>query len=304
MAPVPGRSPLNLDDLRYLLAIGRAGRMITAGALLGVEHTTVKRRIERLEQALGARLVERGADGWELTAVGREVMARAESLEAIAGAVVSAASGDDGITGTVRVVAPEGFALAFATPALARVRREHPGIAVELVASTRPLTTRASGFDLAVTVGSPGAVRLRSELLSPYLLRLYASRDYLAQHPPIHSLADLERHSLVFYVDALLTVRELDLAPLLGGMPIGFGATNVTAQLEATRLGAGIGLLHAFIAESDPDLVPVLPTEVRFTLQFSLSMRREVQHLPAVAAVRDALHAEVASRAGELLPDD
>src|SRR5690606_35185192 len=145
-----------------------------------------------------------------------------------------------------------------------------------LVASTRPLTTRASGFDLAVTVGSPGTVRLRSELLSPYLLRLYASREYLAQHPPIRSTADLEHHSLVFYVDALLTVRELDLAPLLGGMRIGFGATSVAAQLEATRRGAGIGLLHAFMAGRDAELVPVLPDEVRFALQFSLSMRREV----------------------------
>ena len=116
------------------------------------------------------------------------------------------------------------------------------------------------------------------------------------------SLSDLERHPLVFYVDALLTVRELDLAPVLNGMHVGFGSTNVFAQLEATRSGAGIGLLHAFMAESDPRLAPVLPDEVDFRLMFSLSVRKDSLGVDAVRVVRDALFAEVRQRADELLP--
>ena len=177
-----------------------------------------------------------------------------------------------------------------------------PAITVELVTSTRPLSLRGAGFDLAITIGSAATSRLASEPLAAYALRLYASPGYVAAHPPIRSLADLDSHSLVFYVDALLTVRELDLAPVLGGMRVGFGSTSVFAQLEATRRGAGVGLLHAFMAEHDLGLVPVLPNEVDFRLEFALSVRKEAADVEAVQLVRAALHREVARRSKELLP--
>ena len=302
--PEPRPLDVSADDLRYLLAVARAGRMVSAAALLDVDHTTVKRRIDRLEAALGVRLLDRGADGWELTAIGREVAERASSLELVVERVVAAASGGgmDAVRGTVRVVAPDGFGSLFVAPALARVQSEHPGVAVELVTSTRPLSLRGSGFDIAVTVGSSATSRLRTEVLAPYAIRLYASPGYLAAHPPITSFADLENHSLVFYVDALLTVHELDLAPVLNGMRVGFGSTNVFAQLEATRAGAGLGLLHAFMGELDPLLVPLLPTEVDFRLNFSLAVRRDSAAVEAVALVRAAIFDEVARRADELLP--
>ena len=214
----------------------------------------------------------------------------------------AASGGTEELRGTVRIAAPDGFGAVFVATALARVRQEHPGITTELVTSTRPLSLRGSGYDLAVTIGSGTSARLTAEPLAAYSLRLYASPDYVAAHPPIRSVADLDSHTLVFYVDALLTVRELDLAPVLSGMRVGFGSTNVFAQLEATRRGAGIGLLHAFMGESDPGLVPVLPREVDFRLQFSLSARRDSLAVESVSVVRDAIRREVRERAGELIP--
>lgn len=302
MPPAPRPQDVSTDDLRYLLAVARAGRMTSAAALLGVDHTTVRRRLDRLEASLGARLLDRGVDGWALTAIGREVVERASALEGMVEQVVAAASGDGAVRGTVRVAAPEGFGATFVAPALARVRREHPGIAVELVTSTRPLSLRASGFDLAVTIGSAAGARVRAEPLTEYALRLYASPEYLARHAPIAALADLEGHDLIFYVDALLTVPELDLAPVLGGMRTGFASTSVFAQLEAARAGAGIGLLHAFMGERDAALAPVLPGIVDLRLQFTLSTRPDSPAVDAVGIVRAALLDEVARRRPELLP--
>jgi len=300
---MPPSDDLHVDDLRVLLAVARAGRLVSAAAALGLDHTTVRRRIDRLERDLGARLLDRGADGWELTELGRQVAAEAAGIEGVVEQVLRvSAGGADGIRGSVRVVAPEGFGVAFATPALARVCGEHPDVSVELVTSTRPLSLRGAGYDLAVTVGAAATSRLLSEPLAEYSIRLYASRDYLRVHAPIRTLDDLREHALVYYVDALLSVRELDLAPLLGGMRVSFASTNVAAQLEATRRGAGIGLLHAFAAHDDADLVPVLPQEVEFRLQFSLSMRPESRGSAAVEAVRAALVAEVRGRHDELLP--
>ena len=303
MSTGPDPHDVSADDLRYLLAVARAGRLVSAAALLGVDHTTVRRRLDRLEAALGARLLDRGADGWQLTAIGRDVVERAAPLEGIVEQVVAAASGDDFVRGTVRVAAPEGFGSLFAAPALARVRVEHPGIALELVTSTRPLSLRGSGFDLAITVGSPAGARVTAELLTEYALRLYAAPCYLAARPGIRTPTDLEGHDLVFYVDALLTVRELDLATLgLEGMRLSFGSTNVFAQLEATRSGAGIGLLHAFMGEGAAGLERVLPRAVDVRLPFMLSQRPDSPAIDAVAIVRDALHREVAGRRDELLP--
>lgn len=304
MPAAPRSEDVSADDLRFLLAVARAGRMVSAAALLGVDHTTVRRRLDRLEAALGTRLLDRGADGWELTSIGREVASRAAGLDHIVDSVIAASSGGrDALRGTVRVVTPDGFGPTFAAPALARVQADHPGITVELVTSTSPLSVRGAGYDLAVTVGSASGSRLPSESLAPYSVRLYASPGYLAAHPPIASIADLDGHPLVFYVDALLTVRELDLVPVLGRMPVRFGSTNAFAQLAATRHGAGIGLLHAFMGERDPALVPVLPREVDFRLQFSLSARRDSLEVEAVRVVRDALRREVRERANELVPD-
>lgn len=302
MSSGPDPHDVSADDLRYLLAVARVGKLVSAAALLGVDHTTVRRRLDRLETALGARLLDRGADGWQLTAIGRDVVERAAPLEGLVEQVVAAASGGDAVRGTVRVAAPEGFGSLFAAPALARVRAEHPGIALELVTSTRPLSLRGSGFDLAVTVGASAGSRVTAELLTEYTLRLYAAPKYLAARPAIRTVADLEGHDLVFYVDALLTVRELDLAPVLEGMSLGFGSTNVFAQLAATRAGAGIGLLHAFMGEGAHGLEPVLPRAVDFRLPFMLSQRPDRPAIDAVAIVREALMREVAERRTELLP--
>jgi DNA-binding transcriptional LysR family regulator len=297
----PDPRNVSADDLRHLLAVARTGRLTAAASLLGVDHTTVRRHIDRLERALGARLLDRGADGWQLTAIGRDVVVRAAPLESVVEQVVSAAThAPETLRGFVRVVAPEGFGVAFVSPALAALRNEHPDITVELVTLTRPLSLRGSGFDIAITVGSPSSSRIPAEPLAEYVLRLYASHDYLAAHEPIRVPSDLAGHPLVFYVDALLTVRELDLAPLVGDMRVGFGSTNVFAQLDATRRGAGIGLLHAFMAEHVEELEPVLPGAVEFRLAFYLATRGA--ETAVVAAARDAIRREAAARANELIP--
>ena len=77
----PGRH-LSADDLLVLLAVGRSGRYVTAADELGINHTTIARRIAALEQSMGGRLLTRTGGGWELTDLGRDALAAAESVEA------------------------------------------------------------------------------------------------------------------------------------------------------------------------------------------------------------------------------
>ncbi|MFD7408425.1 LysR family transcriptional regulator [Streptomyces sp. NPDC059866] len=309
-APRPAVGPaavdprrLRADDLRYLLAVARTGRLVAAADALGVDHTTVSRRIAALEKSLGLRLMERGTEGWTLTDAGKTVSENARAIEDALARVVDAVSGQDtpSLRGTVRVSAPDGFGTVITTPALARVRRHHPGLHVELVTATRQLTLHASGFDLALAIGRPAGSRLVTEHLTDYALGLYASDEYLARCGSPKSTADLREHALIFYIESMLQVGDLDIERHLPGVAPAFSSTNVFAQLEATRVGAGIGVLPAFLARR-AQLRRLLPDEVDIRLPITLAVRREAVTQATVRAVRDAMHHEVADRVAELLP--
>jgi DNA-binding transcriptional LysR family regulator len=294
---------LHADDLRYLLSVANSGRLVAAAAALGVDHTTVSRRIKSLERTLGVRLIERGADGWELTETGRTVVEYARPIEDALERVTLALAGshEDSLAGTFRITAPDGFGATFVVPALSRLRLRHPELSVEVITATRQLNLHQSGFDLAIGVGRPVTPRLFIERLTDYTFGLYASEEYLAQHGTPSTLEELKSHEMVFYVDSLLQIGDLHIDRYLPGVVARFTSTNIFAQLEAAMVGAGIALLPKFMALRAPTLrrLEVASIDVRTT--FTLAVRRDSAHRPAVRAVRTALHEEVESRRGELL---
>jgi len=293
---------LRADDLRYLLAVANTGRLTAAADALGVDHTTVSRRIKVLEKVLKVRLLERGADGWELTEVGRAVAEPARPIQEAVERAALAASGasDDVVAGNFRITAPDGFGTLFAVPALKRLRERHPNLNIELITATRNLILHQSGFDLAVAVGKPATGRLFAEKLADYSLGTYASDAYLERHGVPTSVEDLRRHTVVFYVDSLLQVGDLDLTQHLPGVVARFASTNVFAQLEAVRLRAGIGVLPTFVALRAPELQRVDVGVPPLRLVFTLAARRDSTSRRAVRAAREALHEEVRLRHGEL----
>ncbi|MEW2508068.1 LysR family transcriptional regulator [Amycolatopsis sp. NPDC047767] len=294
---------LRADDLRYLLAVANTGRLVAAADALAVDHTTVSRRVRALEKTLGVRLVERGADGWELTETGRAVAEHARPIQEAVERAAKAAAGvhDDSLTGTFRITAPDGFGTAFVVPALARLRDQHPNLSVELITATRQLGLHQSGFDLAIAVGKPVASRLYTERLTDYTLDLYASDEYLARYGEPTTMDELKTHSLIFYIDSLLQVGDLDAAKLAPGMTARFTSTNILAQLEATCAGAGIGLLPKFLAIRGGNLRAVRAGQKPMLLSFTLAARRDSVTRRPVQIVRDALHDEVRSRRAELI---
>src|SRR3954454_5145867 len=161
---------LRADDLRYLLAVANTGRLTAAADALGVDHTTVSRRIKALEKVLRVKLLERGADGWELTETGRAVAEPARPIEEAVERAALAASGasDDAVVGNFRLTAPDVFGALVVVPALERLRQRHPNLNVELITATRNLILHQSGFDLAIAVGKPTTGRLFAEKLTDY----------------------------------------------------------------------------------------------------------------------------------------
>jgi DNA-binding transcriptional LysR family regulator len=290
------------DQLLVLLQVARTGRYTTAAQALGVNHTTVARNITSLERALGGRLLVRGADGWELTSLGRRA---ARAGEAVSDAVDRLVAGDteaDPVTGVVRMTATDGFSAYIASPAIARLRGEHPELSVELVTVTRVATHHRSGVDIDVVVGEPSVQRAKAVCLGEYVLGMYGSRDYLARHGTPATVDEMSRHGLVYFIDSMLQVNHLD-APrrLVPGMQDALASTNVFVHVEATRAGAGLGFLPCFMADRHDDLVRLLPDEVTERLPYWAVIRSESWRRPAVAAVVQALLAEMAQQRERML---
>ncbi|RQP12332.1 MAG: LysR family transcriptional regulator [Microbacteriaceae bacterium] len=281
------RSGLAADDLLVLLAVARTGRFATAARQLGVTHTTVARRIEALEGALGGRVLVRGAEGWQLTALGERAAAAGEGVSA---ALTALDAGSAELTGAIRLSATDGFSAFVAAPAMAALRRRHPGVSLEVIAQTRQAAVHRSGVDLEVVVGRPEVRRAQAVRLADYALGVYASRDYLVEHGTPTTLADLAGEPLVYFIESILQVDVLDGArATLPSMIDAVTSTNVFVHVEATRAGAGFGLLPAFLADREPDLVRVLRDEVDPRLPYWLVAPLEVYRLPVVSAYLEAL---------------
>ncbi|QNA94005.1 MULTISPECIES: LysR family transcriptional regulator [unclassified Microbacterium] len=291
------------DDLLVLLAVARTGRYTSAAVHLGLDHTTVARRIAALEGALGGRVLAQSPAGWELTDLGRSAAESAGRIEAALSQLDgSDADAPDPISGVIRMSATDGFSAYIAAPAVAELRLTHPRLTVEIVAATRRAAEHRAGLDLEVVVGAPQTSRAQAVKLGTYTLGMYAARDYLERTGTPATREELEQHRLVYFVDSMLQVDALDLPRrLVPHMQDGLTSTNVFVHVEATRAGAGIGLLPCFAADRHDDLVRLLPSVFAEKLPYYLVARPESLRLPAVAALAEALHAR--TRASKALLD-
>lgn len=285
-----------------LLAVGRTGRYNLAAEELGLNHTTISRRIAALEEAVGGRVLVRGTGGWELTDLGRDALSAAEAIESAVRSLNSGVAGDRSLKGVVRLSATDGFSAYIAAPAAALVQRRHPKLVVEIVATTRRATQQRSGLDVEIVVGEPKVHRAEAIRLGDYCLGLYGARSYLAEQGTPTSTADLERYPLVYFIDSMLQVDDLDLAAsYTPTMRESVTSTNVFVHVEATRAAAGLGLLPCFMADRHEDLVRVLPDDVSVRLTYWLVTRAETLRRPEVAAVVDAIRARVRDQHDVLL---
>ncbi|ODT66597.1 MAG: LysR family transcriptional regulator [Pelagibacterium sp. SCN 63-23] len=280
---------MNWDDARIFLAVARQGQILGAAKSLGLNHATVARRLSALEAALGSRLFRRKTNGTELTAQGEGFLVFAETMESASLAAAEASGSDSAIEGIVRVGAPDGFGVDFLAPRLGELVERHPGLRIELVPVPRTFSLSRREADIAVTLERPREGRLVARKLTDYALGLYAAPSYLARHGTPADLTDLIRHRLVGYVEDLLYAASLDYTDeFLKDWRSTLAVSSAMGQTEAVRAGAGIGILHAFMARRDPGLVPVLPAH-SLTRSYWIVMHEDLRNLRRVALVADFL---------------
>lgn len=285
------------DDLRIFLAAARAGSLGAAGQRLGIDTTTVGRRVARLESAFKSTLLIRSAAGLQLTAAGAQLMEIALDAEAAMDAA-SRVTQPDVVAGTVRISTAEGFGSAILAPALPELAMLRPGLRVELAARAGFLSPSRREVDMAITLSPPDAQRLVVEPLTGYQLALYAAPAYLARAGTPRAMTDLSALQLVGYVDDLLYAPELRyLDEVSPGLTPTLASSSIQAQRAIIASGGGVGVLPCFLAEG---LTRLLADVVLIQRRFWLSTREDVHATARMRAVRTWL-SELVERMQPLL---
>jgi DNA-binding transcriptional LysR family regulator len=283
-------SALNWDDLKFFLEVARTRKASNAAKRLGVDYTTVSRRITSLETGLGTLLFEKSrTTGFILTPEGQRLLGYAETIESTLHMACEQVSGSGvALSGHVRMGCTEGFGSFFITPQLSHFVDAYPAISVDILPLPHFISLSKREADIVIALERPEHGAYVCCKLTDYRLRLYATRGYLDNHAPIRQTSDLDGHPFVSYVDDLAFSSELlYLANLLPGASANLRSTSVIAQYAAALQGRSMAILPCFLAAQDPRMVPVLPDEVALTRHFWMYCREDLRKLKRITLLWD-----------------
>jgi len=292
---------VDADDLVIFLEVARRGRLTEAAQQLGLNHTTVGRHISQLERSTEQRLFSRDPGGWVLTEAGVRLLSHAEAVEA----ALIAANEDclrtgEHLTGTVRIVAPDGFGAHLLLPRLADVKQFIGGLTVEVVTANRHASLTSREFDLAVTIERPEARGVNVRRLADYVLHFYGSPEYLRDKKPVSAPEEMaEEHSFIWYVDQALGSETFEaLYNLVPTAEPQYSSNNITAQIGAAQHGLGLALLPSYIGDAEPGLDRVPGFDVGFPRSYWLLVPSNFRRLARVMTIADALERLVGQTPG------
>ena len=251
---------IDWDDVRYFLAIARGGSGRSAAGHLGVNHSTVLRRVARLEERLGVQMFEKLPSGYRLTAAGEEVLELAAQMETSSLQLETRVFGrDQSVRGLLRVTLTPILASHLLMPDLADFARLHPEIEMEILSSGElaNLTNREADVALRVVYDRKTLPLNLHGLKGPELFGgVYISRDRLAawragSPDPLRWII-ISMHGIPDWANE----GEVRIT----GVP--FRVTDAAAEIAAVRQGLGITTLPCFVGDADPLLARVPGTDL------------------------------------------
>lgn len=285
---------MDWDDLRFFLSLARTKSLSPAAARLGVNATTISRRIARLSAKLGSDLFEQGPTGHNLTSAGEQILALAEEMERAAMAVSSAVSGERArFAGKVRISLSEGLATWVVGPALQTFAELHPDIQIEIAATNGFLNPSKREADIAIMLARPTRGLLLTRRIADYELGLFAAKGYLARHGHPKTPDDLRSYKLIGYVPDLIYAEELRyLSEIAEGLEPDYASSSINIQHRMTAGGLGICVLPLFIAAQDDSLVRIFP-DISITRSFWLVLHKDLKKVARVEVVSQWLTEQV-----------
>ncbi|MGE3673717.1 MAG: LysR family transcriptional regulator [Polyangiaceae bacterium] len=278
------------DDIRFFLAIYRAGSLSAAAELVGVTQPTCGRRLTALEAALGLRLFDRAPDGLRITDEGKALLDTALRMEQSADELALRATlSERDLRGTVRIATTELFACSFLVGALESVRSSYPNIHIELVLSNTETDVLRGDADIGFRFGPQGSLPRPQTLIArklgeePFLL--YGSAPYLDRRGAPSDPIQLEGHDVVAYLGPHPAAAWCEQAFAQSVVALSAPSMQVTAA--AIAAGIGLGVLPKRAAQLFPSLHSLSPAVARATGW--LVARPDLRRVPRARVVIDAL---------------
>jgi DNA-binding transcriptional LysR family regulator len=281
------------DDIRYFLELARQGKLTVAARVLGVEHSTVARRVGALETQLGVRLFDRLPKSWILTGEGEALLEYARRIEEQALAFSRASAGYGAVHGTVSVSAPPVFASAFLVPRLARLRDRWPGIAIEVIGESRQARLYRGEADLAVRLSRPEEPGLVAKPLAQLGYALYGTPAWAARPA-------LEWEFVGYGGQLRETPQQRWLEALAAGRPFSMRTNDLAAMHMACREGLGLAALPHFLAREDDALMRFDADPGPESRTVWLAIHPDVRKSPRVKAVADLVVEIIGAESGVL----
>lgn len=275
---------LDWEDVRFFAALARHGTLAATARTLRVTHATVARRLASLESTLGHPLFARHRAGYRLNAAGAAALGEAAQMELAAGALHAARDSGASVAGRVRITVARVFADGFLAERLGALTKRHPGLELEIVATSRNLTLARREAEIALRLARPSSGALVARRITTIDYGFYASPDYKQRidcgEPPV----------FIAFDDTGDLVPEAAWAEkFFTGRQVALRANSQSAQAAAARGGAGVALLPALLAQSLGGLERVEFDETPPRRELWLLMRPEVARLARVRVVADHL---------------
>jgi DNA-binding transcriptional LysR family regulator len=285
------------DDFRLVKAVAEAKGLTGAAERLGVNHSTMFRRLGQIEDALGVMLFERHRTGYALTTAGEEMVALAERMDEDITAFTRKLAGRElSPAGELRVATSDTLLLHLLTPSFARFRSQCPDVRLDIVLGNQALNLSRRDADVAIRASDSPPETLVGRRVARIAWALYGcAADFpLVEAVDLGSLVQRPWVSLGDDLAMLKVVRFVrgHVAP----ERIVYRINTVLGLAEAVEAGVGIGHLPCFVADVRPALVRLAPPEPRFAADLWLLTHPDLRHSARVRVFLDFLAAEIAER--------
>lgn len=289
----------NWDDMRVFLGVAREESLSAAAPRLRMDPATLSRRIARLEAELGQVLFVKSPQGYRLTDFGTRLMEEAADAEAafLRAADVST-DNSVGISGQIRIGAPDGCASFLLPQVCAAIQAENPDLEIQILSLPRIVNLSQREADMAITVSPPETGRYTVRKITDYQLHLAMRSD---QPEPL-SLEEVRGVPVVGYIQDMIFDKELDYLDALHAPEVRLTSNSVSVQMQLLKQSNGIGFVHDFALPAFPDLRRVLDDQISLRRSYYLvrhTSDRQSERLQAFAeALTSGLQAEVARLEG------
>lgn len=281
---------MDWDDLRHFAELVRAGTLSAAAQRMGVTHTTISRRLQRLEQRIGEPLFTRSPQGYALTARGEALWLEAQRIEAVFLRIGrQLPETPNSLSGLVRIGCTEGFGTQVIAPLVAGIQGQYPALRIDLIVQPRPILLTKNEADLVITIDRPERGPYAVSRLTDYSLHLYAAPGYLDRVGTPLGPEDIAAHKLIGYVGEHSPARDLpDIAQFAMPDATSIRSTSIIAQKTMVMSGVGIAVLPDFIVGDADDLVRVLD-HIAFHRSFWMIVPTSLRQTPRVRVVADMI---------------